>query len=138
MSEAQWFASRLRELREGAGLTQQQLADRAGLTRDGVAQLEQGRRSPGWDTVVSLVHALGVDANSFMQAPRSGVERPGPGRPPKSPVEGAGPPQPKRPRGRPSKAPGVPLETPRGDKEVMAPSAEKPEPKGRSGRKSKD
>jgi predicted transcriptional regulator len=30
------------------GLTQAQLADRAGLTKDGVAHLEQGPREPGF------------------------------------------------------------------------------------------
>ena len=48
MANPDWFAGRLRELREQAGVTQQQLAERAGLTREGIAQLEVGRRNrPG-------------------------------------------------------------------------------------------
>jgi transcriptional regulator with XRE-family HTH domain len=96
------FAGRLRELREAAGLSQQQLADKAGLTRDGIAQLERGRRQPAWATVLALAGALGVDCNAFTQAP---AERPpaGPGRPRKEQAAATSP-APKRPRGRPRKA----------------------------------
>jgi transcriptional regulator with XRE-family HTH domain len=66
---AEWFAARLRELREQSGLTQQQLADAAGLTREGVAQLETGRREPAWRTVVALCQALSVTADAFLQEP---------------------------------------------------------------------
>jgi transcriptional regulator with XRE-family HTH domain len=82
MADPKWFAGRLREIREQAGLTQQQLADKAGLTREGVAQLETGRRRPAWDTVVVLCSALGVDCNTFMQEPASQSAKRPPGRPP--------------------------------------------------------
>jgi transcriptional regulator with XRE-family HTH domain len=79
----EWFAGRLRELREQAGVTQQQLADRAGLTREGVAQLETGRREPAWRTVLALCQALEVSCEAFAQPPGGdGSPRP-PGRPPK-------------------------------------------------------
>jgi transcriptional regulator with XRE-family HTH domain len=80
---AEWFAGRLRELREAAGLTQQQLADKAGLTREGVAQLETARREPSWRTVVSLCRALAVSCEAFLQEPAAGHE-PKPGRPRKA------------------------------------------------------
>jgi transcriptional regulator with XRE-family HTH domain len=70
---ADWFGGRLREIREGAGLTQKELADRAGLTREGVAQLETGRREPAWRTVVALCQALGAKCDDFLQPP---TERP--------------------------------------------------------------
>ncbi len=97
--EAAWFAGRLKELREARGWTQQQLADAAGLNKFGVAQIEQGRHQPTWETVVALCKALGVACDAFMQEP---TPRPsaGPGRPPKAAGE-AEPEQPKRPRGRP-------------------------------------
>src|SRR5271156_2952987 len=78
--DAEWFGERLRELREKAGLTQQQLAERANLTRAGVAQLETGRREPAWRTVVVLCEALGVACDEFLRQParRSPVM---PGRP---------------------------------------------------------
>jgi len=53
--KAEWFGPRLRELRERAGLTQQQLADACAprMTREGVAQLETGRNRPAWATVIA-------------------------------------------------------------------------------------
>jgi transcriptional regulator with XRE-family HTH domain len=85
MGVADWFGARLRELREQAGFTQQALGERAGLTRDGVAQLESGRRKPSWETAYSLASALGVSCDAFTQEPAA---LPGPkrGRPRKGPV----------------------------------------------------
>ncbi len=94
-----WFAGRLRELREGAGLTQQELAGKANLTRDGVAQMETGRRSPSWDTVLAICSALGVSCEEFRQAPADAPKK-GPGRPPKGKAADAEPPPQKQPRKR--------------------------------------
>jgi len=55
------FGMRLRWLREAAGLTQEELAERAGLTAQGVGALERGdRRRPYPHTVQALAMALGV------------------------------------------------------------------------------
>src|SRR5580658_4104913 len=88
------FAGRLKELREAAGLTQERLAHQAGLTKDGVAQLEQGRREPTWATVLALAGALGVSCEAFTAKPAT-VSEPKRGRPlkPKDPEQ-------KRSRGR--------------------------------------
>ena len=59
------FAELLKELREKAGLTQQQLADRAGLPVTSLRNHEQGQRSPSWAAVVKLAKALGVTADTF-------------------------------------------------------------------------
>jgi transcriptional regulator with XRE-family HTH domain len=69
--KAEWFGPRLRELRERAGLTQQQLADACAprMTREGVAQLETGRNRPAWATVIALCKALGVGADAFLEEP---------------------------------------------------------------------
>jgi len=63
------FAGRLKELREQAGLTQQQLGEKAGLHKLTVAKLEQGIREPTWATVQVLVEALGLSCEAFMRAP---------------------------------------------------------------------
>ena len=81
------FASRLRELRNAAGLTQPELAERAGLTKDGIAHLEQGRRSPSWETVCALCKALGVDPNAFTVEPGPDTPSPQRGRPRKAEPE---------------------------------------------------
>src|SRR5918998_1177808 len=53
------FGTRLRQLREAAGLTQEELAQRAGLTAKGISDLERGaRRRPYPHTVRSLADAL--------------------------------------------------------------------------------
>jgi transcriptional regulator with XRE-family HTH domain len=95
--KAEWFAGRLRELRETSGLTQAELGRLAGFTREGIAQLETGRRSPAWGTVVALLNALQVDCAAFLTPPRP-REPPGPGRPAAQPADAAT--RPKRARGQ--------------------------------------
>jgi len=96
---AEWFAERLRELRNGAGLTQEQLAERAGVKRDAVARWERGTREPSWSNVVALADALAVSTEAFRQEPGPAPKR-ARGRPRKEPAEA---PAPKRSRGRPRK-----------------------------------
>ena len=56
------FGARLRRLREAAGLTQEELAERAGLSAEGVAALERGRRRRRYPhTLRALADALGLD-----------------------------------------------------------------------------
>ena len=106
-SAADGFAGRLRELRGAAGLTQQQLADRASMTRDGIAQLERGRCSPAWPTVLAICSALGVSCEEFRQAPADAPKK-GPGRPPKGKAADVaeGPPPGEKPRKRKPKGDG--------------------------------
>jgi predicted ATPase/transcriptional regulator with XRE-family HTH domain len=55
------FAELLRSLREGAGLTQEELAERAGLTPHAISALERGTRTrPYPHTVRALAEALGL------------------------------------------------------------------------------
>jgi transcriptional regulator with XRE-family HTH domain len=77
---AGWFGSRLTELRTRAGLTPEQLAQKAGLTLGAFAQLERGERSPAWGTMVTLAKALGVGVEVFaeerVEEPRTRRGRP--------------------------------------------------------------
>jgi predicted ATPase/DNA-binding XRE family transcriptional regulator len=74
MSEerATTFGARLRSLREGAGLSREELASRAGLTAKGIGALERGeRKRPYPHTVRSLADALeltGVERDAFVDA----------------------------------------------------------------------
>lgn len=53
------FATRLKALRTTRHLSQQDLADAAGLHRITIAQLESGKRSdPAWSTIQALACAL--------------------------------------------------------------------------------
>ena len=55
------FAHQLRAWRERAGLTQEDLAERAGLTSNAISALERGERThPYPNTVRALGHALGL------------------------------------------------------------------------------
>jgi predicted ATPase/transcriptional regulator with XRE-family HTH domain len=59
------FAAALRQLRTSSGLTQEQLAERAGLSINAISALERGeRRHPYPHTVRALASALGLDAEA--------------------------------------------------------------------------
>src|SRR5215216_6431443 len=58
------FGRRLRRLRETAGLTQEELAEKADLSAKGISDLERGeRRRPYPNTVRSLADALELSEN---------------------------------------------------------------------------
>src|SRR5262249_34894412 len=55
------FADLLRRHRRAAGLSQEELAERAGLSRSGISELERGlKRAPHHDTVRRLADALAL------------------------------------------------------------------------------
>lgn len=58
----------LRRLRAEAGLSQQKLADLAGMTDAGVCLLEQGKRKPRPGTVAALARALDADPSDLWRA----------------------------------------------------------------------
>jgi transcriptional regulator with XRE-family HTH domain len=60
------FGGRLQQLRERAGLTQAELAERAGCFPLTVSKLERGVQEPAWPLVVALARALGVSCDSFV------------------------------------------------------------------------
>jgi transcriptional regulator with XRE-family HTH domain len=50
----------LRTLREAQGFTRETLAFHAGITTGSLARIELVQATPGWDTVRSVVDALGI------------------------------------------------------------------------------
>ena len=56
----------VREARKRAGLTQRELAERAGTTQSAVARLESGRTSPAFETVLALVRTCGLDLDIML------------------------------------------------------------------------
>ena len=54
------FSNRLRELRKEAGLSQDQLAKKVGLTHTAIGLWEQGKRVPNLDAVILLAKFFGV------------------------------------------------------------------------------
>lgn len=55
------FASNLRALREKAGISQEELAHRAGLHRTYVGSIERGERNVSLKNIERLANALKVD-----------------------------------------------------------------------------
>lgn len=60
-SLAERFAANLRGLRAEAGLTQEEVAFRAGVHRTQISLMEGAERLPRFETLVRLIGALGVD-----------------------------------------------------------------------------
>jgi DNA-binding XRE family transcriptional regulator len=65
-------ASPLRDRRVAAGLTQAELAARAGVSRQLVAAAESGRNSPGVDAALGLAAALGTSVEDLFGPARQG------------------------------------------------------------------
>jgi non-specific serine/threonine protein kinase len=73
MNTATRFGDVLRRYRLAAGLTQDELAERAGLSAHGISDLERGaRRFPQQDTVARLSQALGLEASQRAELQAAG------------------------------------------------------------------
>jgi len=55
----------VRQLREKRGITQERLAQDAGLTTGTVSLVERGRSNPAWGTVKALAKALDVSVGEL-------------------------------------------------------------------------
>jgi DNA-binding XRE family transcriptional regulator len=60
---------RIRELREAAGMTQEEVANAAGIGRVTLVRIERGEQSPRYQTLVSLARALGLPLAQLIPAP---------------------------------------------------------------------
>lgn len=56
------FGSRLRQLREEAGISCNELARRSGVSDGMISRLERGERTPTLDTARKLARALGQES----------------------------------------------------------------------------
>jgi putative transcriptional regulator len=59
--------NRIRELRALQGMTQQELADKIGVTRQTVIAIEQDKYSPSLETAFKVAIALGVPLEQCFQ-----------------------------------------------------------------------
>lgn len=62
------FGTTLRRLREEAGLTQEDVADRADVHWSYLSQVEGGKRNLGLENIVYLAKAIGVTPSEFFTA----------------------------------------------------------------------
>lgn len=56
----QWEEVRLRQIRQEKGMTQEELARRAGITQSAVSALEKGKIEPTLKTALTIAGILGV------------------------------------------------------------------------------
>ena len=66
----------LRELRQEVALSQQELAEKAGVSKTTIVNLEAGRAAPFPTTIRKLATALQVDTRTLVRALRESTERP--------------------------------------------------------------
>jgi transcriptional regulator with XRE-family HTH domain len=60
------LASRMRERRKTLGITQEQLAEKAGLSPNFVGKLELGQRVPSFNTLICLAETLEVEVYELL------------------------------------------------------------------------
>jgi transcriptional regulator with XRE-family HTH domain len=61
------LGQRVLELREAAGMTQEQLAHAAGLHWTYIGQIERGKRNPTYRNVRRLAKGLGIDTAKLLR-----------------------------------------------------------------------
>ena len=66
MDIAKEFGQRVRTLRVGLGLTLEELAMMASISKTGLWEIEQGQSIPGIDTAMKIAHALKTPIGSLM------------------------------------------------------------------------
>lgn len=64
------FAMRLKEIRQSRGLSQEGLADRAGLHRTYVGSVERAERNVSIDNMERIARALEVDITELLRSDR--------------------------------------------------------------------
>lgn len=69
-------ARNLRRLRQAKGLSQEELADRAGINRNYVGMLEREEHAATVDMLEKLAIVLEVEPIAFFEAPRRGQGSP--------------------------------------------------------------
>ncbi len=61
------IGSRIRQYRKSAGLTQEKLSEKIGITPKHLSKLEAGRHNPHFDTVILLAKELDVPIDAFLE-----------------------------------------------------------------------
>jgi len=55
------IGTKIKKLREGQGITQRQLAKKAGLSREGISYIETSAKTPTLESRKKIAKALGVE-----------------------------------------------------------------------------
>jgi transcriptional regulator with XRE-family HTH domain len=70
MTLTKLFSDVLKHYREAVGLSQEDLAAKAGLDRTYISQLERGLKSPTLTSIEKIGECLGIEPEMFLRAPR--------------------------------------------------------------------
>lgn len=70
MDQLKLFGQRLQTVRKAAKLTQEQAAERAGVTPNFLGYIERGKKQPSLNLVFSLAKALNVSVESLFRFER--------------------------------------------------------------------
>ena len=65
------FGKRLRALRTGRGLTQEELARQLGVSKSALCMYERGEREPRRETLLAIARLFGVDLSELFGLPRT-------------------------------------------------------------------
>lgn len=66
MGTQEKFGQNLKKARIKANLTQEELADRAGLHKNYYARVERGEENPSYETIEKIVKALKVKSSAVL------------------------------------------------------------------------
>lgn len=66
LSQLKKLGGKIRKLRIEAGLSQEELADAAGIERSYMGTIERGERNPSFDKVVSISKALNTSPSQLL------------------------------------------------------------------------
>jgi transcriptional regulator with XRE-family HTH domain len=65
------LAARIRQLRHAKGLSQERLADEAGIHRTYLGGIETARRNPSLRNLIRIARALGVPVRALFDEPQA-------------------------------------------------------------------
>lgn len=68
------IAERIRQARLAADLTQEQLADQLGMTKQVISKYENGKSEPNASAIMKLAQALGQEPGYFLRQPQTTVD----------------------------------------------------------------
>ena len=77
-ADAPMFGKRLAELRKERGMTQQELADALGITRDLVGHYERRSNNPNLDFVLKVAELFGTGIDELLGLAEEPKRKPGP------------------------------------------------------------
>ena len=64
------IGERIKQARKAKGLTQEELAEKLGCTKQSIAQYEKGRRSPKIDGLIKIAESLNIPTSDLLGEPR--------------------------------------------------------------------